>query len=109
MTKFVWLSFDLGVRGDYEGLYAWLDSHDASECGDYLAGFNYDVKDERKLVNDIKTSLTEALEIGKRTRIYVIYKDSKTNRVKGKFIFGKRKQPPWTGYGASAETQEDNA
>ena len=25
----VWISYDLGVRGDYEGLYAWLDAHDA--------------------------------------------------------------------------------
>ena len=30
----VWISYDLGIRGDYEGLYAWLDSHRAKECGD---------------------------------------------------------------------------
>jgi hypothetical protein len=42
----VWISFDLGVRGDYEGMYAWLDTHNAKECGDInvrvncLATFN---------------------------------------------------------------------
>ena len=34
MKHFVWISFDLGVKGDYEGMYAWLDSKDAKECGD---------------------------------------------------------------------------
>ena len=33
-TSTIWISYDLGVRGDYEGLYAWLDSHGAKECGD---------------------------------------------------------------------------
>ncbi len=26
MKKALWISYDIGVRGDYEGLYAWLDS-----------------------------------------------------------------------------------
>jgi hypothetical protein len=34
-----WLSFDLGVRGDYEALYEWLDALDAKECGDSVATF----------------------------------------------------------------------
>ena len=25
MTARIWLSFDLGVRGDYSALYTWLD------------------------------------------------------------------------------------
>jgi len=29
-----WLSFDLGLRGNYELLYAWLDAMEAKECGD---------------------------------------------------------------------------
>ena len=37
--KAVWISFDLGVQGDYEGLYRWLDSFDARECGENLVLF----------------------------------------------------------------------
>lgn len=29
----MWLGYDLGVKGDYPGLYAILDDHDAIECG----------------------------------------------------------------------------
>ena len=28
----IWLSFDLGISGDYEGMYAWLDDKNAQEC-----------------------------------------------------------------------------
>lgn len=33
----VWLSYDLGAKGDYDGLYSWLDNHKAKECGDSIA------------------------------------------------------------------------
>jgi hypothetical protein len=36
MKSFVWFSFDLGVRGAFEGMYEFLDSHEAKECGDNL-------------------------------------------------------------------------
>jgi hypothetical protein len=28
MNQVIWI-YDLGVKGDYEGLHAWLDDHDA--------------------------------------------------------------------------------
>jgi hypothetical protein len=34
MNSAVWISYDLGVQADYEGMYAWLDEHQAKECGD---------------------------------------------------------------------------
>ena len=37
MKKFIWLSYDLGIGGDYESLYSWLDNHEAKECGDSVA------------------------------------------------------------------------
>ena len=37
----IWISFDLGIRGDYENLYAWLDEHGAKECGDNFASIIY--------------------------------------------------------------------
>jgi hypothetical protein len=36
-NKRYWLSFDLGLRGNYDSLYEWLDAHSASESGDSLA------------------------------------------------------------------------
>lgn len=44
MEKAVWITYDLGVQGDYKGLYAWLDDHQATECGDSTAFFNYELK-----------------------------------------------------------------
>jgi hypothetical protein len=38
MTRY-WLSFDLGLQGDYDSLYAWLDKQGAQECGDSVATF----------------------------------------------------------------------
>ena len=42
MESAVWISYDLGVQADYEGMYSWLDEHQAKECGDSLAFFNYE-------------------------------------------------------------------
>jgi len=33
MKKLIWIAFDLGVRGDYDGIYEFLDTHEAKECG----------------------------------------------------------------------------
>ena len=41
MGKFIWLSYDLGIRGDYESLYSWLDDHEAKECGDSVAFLSF--------------------------------------------------------------------
>ena len=39
MEKAIWLSYDLGIQGDYESLYQWLDSQGAIERGDSVAFF----------------------------------------------------------------------
>jgi hypothetical protein len=108
MKKFVWLSFDLGVKGDYEGLYTWLDSQDARECGEYLAGFDFEASDERRLPTLLKKALSDAVDLDKRSRIYVVFFDSRAKKVRGQFIFGSRKRPPWTGYGGSAARAEED-
>lgn len=105
MMSTVWLSYDLGVRGDYEGLYAWLDDHVARECGDSIALLKYSHSGD--LIEEIKSDLKAAVEIDKRTRIYVIYRDGSTNKNKGKFIFGKRKAAAWVGFGASSGENVD--
>ena len=49
-SEAIWLSYDLGIRGDYESLYAWLDQHNAKECGDSLAFFKFDYTHDLKVV-----------------------------------------------------------
>jgi hypothetical protein len=29
----IWFTYDLGVGGDFQGLYSWLDDREAIECG----------------------------------------------------------------------------
>lgn len=107
MKKAIWISYDIGVRGDYEGLYAWLDSKGAIECGDSLAFFTYETDDD-DIINSLKLEIENAVEITKKMRIYVIYLGTETNKMKGRFIFGTRKAAPWSGYaGEPGQTAED--
>lgn len=101
----VWLSYDLGVRGDYASLYNWLDSHKAEECGDSIAVFKYTY--EGRLQDALLSDLTSSVEITRRDRLYAIFKDGQTGRTKGAFLHGNRRASAWTGYAADAETVDD--
>ena len=98
-TSTIWISYDLGVRGDYEGLYSWLDTHGAKECGDSVAVLKY--RYERDLTEELRGELNNSIEVNKRTRIYIVYRENSTNKNKGKFVFGGRRAAAWTGYAAS--------
>jgi hypothetical protein len=54
-TSTVWISYDLGVRGDYESIYSWLDAHGAKECGDSLAVLTY--RHDGQLIDKLKADL----------------------------------------------------
>ena len=95
MTSTIWLSYDLGVRGDYEALYTWLDSHAAKECGDSLAVLSY--KYGGKLVDVLKADLRKTITVDKRSRIYVIYRDRAAIRTRG-LLLGVGAHRTWTGY-----------
>jgi hypothetical protein len=97
----IWISFDFGVSGDYEGLYTWLDKHNAKECGNNIAFLQYEYS--RSPVEDLKKELNAAVKIGANSRIYVIYKDQETNKQRGSFVVGGRKAAPWSGYAGSVE------
>jgi hypothetical protein len=109
MKKSVWLSFDLGIQGDYEGLYRWLDTRDARECGENLAYLEFPLKHD--LLTEIKSSLKKDVEIDqKRARIYLIFRDDEEKKMKGKFLFGQRKAPPWRGFApGEAKGEEDES
>jgi hypothetical protein len=83
-----WLSFDLGLHGDYDALYGWLDQQDARECGDNVATF-----ESKKPRDEIVKELKNLVDDKKNPRIYNI-----SRKQGGKFALGKRKRAPWTGY-----------
>lgn len=98
MKTAIWLSYDLGVRGDYESLYAWLDDHQAAECGDSVAFLNY--HHTGPVVSAVKSEIKKSLDITRNVRIYLIHRDSETKKIKGTFLFGGRKAAPWSGFGS---------
>jgi hypothetical protein len=111
MKKSVWMSYDLGVKGDYESLYYWLDSRQAKECGDGLAYFT--IEEKKDVTAEIAISLKNSMKIDARTRIYLIYKrtpksEAEKGNVRGVFLFGRRKPAPWAGF-ASGETADEES
>lgn len=102
----VWLSYDLGVNGDYPGLYSWLDNEKARECGDSIAFIKRDASDPENMVELLKKDLKESVRFNKNDRIYVAFVGD-DGSAKGRFIIGKRKAAPWQGYG-DATTEEDH-
>lgn len=106
MHKALWLGFDLGVRGDYEGLYAWLDAHQAKDCGDSLAYLEYEYSNA--LEDELTQELRAAVTVSKNTRIYVIWHDD-DGRIRGRFLLGGRKSAPWSGYAGAIPAEVDEA
>lgn len=106
MKKTIWLSYDLGVSGDYENMYSWLENHGAKECGSSVAFLeNYEFDGD--LLQCLKEDVRDMVTLNRRSRIYVIYSDD--GRLRGKYIFGKRKVPPWAGFGDESEQEFDEA
>lgn len=103
----IWISYDLGVSGDYEGMYGWLDDHCATECGSSVAFVKQYEHDGGDLMQALRRDIQGSVEIDKRSRIYVIRRVD--GREKGSFLFGRRKGAPWEGYGQESETSDDEA
>jgi hypothetical protein len=98
------MSFDLGVQGDYQGLYTWLDSHGAKECGDSTAYLFYEHSGE--LVRNITDDLRSSVAIDpKKSRVYIV--KTVAGKTEGKFIFGGRRRPPWEGFAVTGEQSTD--
>lgn len=106
--KTFWISYDLGLKGDYTGLYTFLDSVQAKECGDSIAFFQRDYGE--KFLDGLKKDIEKFVTIAKTDRIYLIYLENDTNKVKGKFLYGGRKRAPWEGYAMknTSTTEEDS-
>ena len=105
MKRLIWISFDLGIQGDYENLYSWLDTYEAQECGNNVAGIHYEY--ETDLISELKQELKNKVILKESDRIYVVYKDNK-GIYKGKFIFGLRKPAPWRGFAVKYEEESED-
>lgn len=103
--KTFWLSYDLGLKGDYEGLYQWLDEHRAKECGSALAVFKLETDGD--FVKNITDELKRVVQFKSDDRVYLIWRDGKLN--KGKFIVGGRKRAPWEGYASIIENAQEDS
>lgn len=90
----IWLTFDLGVRGDYDSLYKWLDSRQAKDCGDNVAYVKFQF--EANLIDELTTSLLSEIKTTPASRFYVIGRWDE--KFRGKFIVGHRKPPVWAGF-----------
>ena len=106
MKKAFWLSYDLGIKGDYTGLYTFLDAVDAKECGDSITFFQKDYGDD--FLDSLTNELKKYVKINNTDRIYVVYVDSSTNKTKGKWLFGGRKRAPWEGYAMKTVSMEED-
>lgn len=110
----IWLTYDMGVGGDFQGIYSWLDDNNAIECGNNNAFFKYSYPDniqtDKEFVDFMKADLESKIEFKPGNRIYIIRKalDSDRNsKAMGRFIIGKRKANPWEGYGTKTENSID--
>lgn len=111
----IMLSYDLGVDGDYNTLYKWLDSKQAKECGDStcMICYRFSTIERMETDEDTKNALQEIYKDLKSNeitfrfndRIYVAsdfsWKGDKS--LKGCFIIGKRKPNPWDGFSTQNE------
>lgn len=99
MKKAVWLSYDLGVKGDYNALYAYLDNLGAVECGDNVGFFQMEFSGtDAELEDKIRADLHSVVRFSKADRLYLVYRKH-DGKVGGKFIVGGRRASPWQGYG----------
>lgn len=104
-SKHIWLVYDLSFGGDYDSLFTFLDQNMATECGDGVAYFEYEYSDN--LIEDLQRELNSVFRPGK-DRAYIMYNNN--GKMLGKWIFGKRKKAPWSGYAlGDADSADDEA
>ncbi|MGL4460644.1 MAG: hypothetical protein ACRC1K_00705 [Planctomycetia bacterium] len=100
----VWLSFDLGTPGDYQGMYEFLDERGAKECGDGIGVFPF--LHEGGLDSELSDALRKAVKINRRSRVYIVT-GADDGKARGRFLFGGRKPSPWTGYHAVQTDEQE--
>jgi hypothetical protein len=106
----IWLTYDLSVDGDFQGLYSWLNDKKAVECGNNNAFFEYSypnvINSDEELRQYFKEELEKSVNFKAGDRIYIIRKSldkKKHGKAIGSFIIGKRKANAWENYDFKTE------
>jgi hypothetical protein len=94
-----WISFDLGLMGNYSQVYEWLDSLDAQECGPGVATIT-----SPKSRDQLTAEIQRLLKGVSRARVYII-----SMKQGGRFVAGARKAAPWEGFAATTANSVDEA
>ena len=94
-----WISFDLGLMGDYSRVYEWLDSMDALECGPGVATIT-----SAKSRDQLTTEIQRLFKSAPRARAYII-----SMKQGGRFVAGGRKAAPWEGFAVSTANALDES
>ncbi len=108
----VFLNYDLSFNGDYEGLFKWLDDHNADDCGQNFCEFSYTVnpgeisqKEPQKAANQvalmIDKDITSTVKLNKGDRIYIV--SSYDNVMFSGFLAGGHGPKPWAGYSTRSQ------
>lgn len=99
--KKIWLSYDLGIPGDYDGLFAMLDELEAKECGLNVAVFDapLDADEEPEgVLSWLDRYVREHVSLDDSSRIYVIFRAPTGDKVLGHWLVGKRRPARWAGH-----------
>jgi hypothetical protein len=102
MARF-WLIYDIGLSTSFEKLFAWLDDVGADECGENAATFS-----SNKSPEVIAKELRNACKNGGGSRAYLVRKNVNGNGFVGQFIVGRRKPPPWAGFGSKPSPDQQD-
>ena len=110
------LNYDLNFNGDYDGLYKWLDDHNAKNCGQNFCEFFYSSDNKvdssqsekvaaQKTLKSLESDLTKSVSLKRGDRIYLIgiMPDGMSF---GGFLTGDYGPKPWAGYG---QKQSENS
>lgn len=92
----IWLSYDLGLDGDYNGIYYFLDTYKSKECGDSTAIFEYEF--DKNVSKELESEIRRTVKLRNTDRIYVIFMSKDKKVTSAGFLSGKRKIAPWNGY-----------
>jgi hypothetical protein len=93
------ISIDLGLMGNYNKVYEWLDSLDAKECGPGLATIT-----STKTRDQLAAEIQRLFKGAPRARAYLI-----SMKEGGRFVVGGRKAASWEGFAASTANAVDEA
>jgi hypothetical protein len=108
-----WMNYDLGLQGDYKGLFGWLDTMGARECASTLAYFERELPtsgDAEEVANEIVAELRDKIRLKDTDRVYLIGAGGQPEKrlITGRFIVGgRRTKAPWEGYGIQQEVPAD--